>query len=142
MVFIVFAMALSACGENDMFIAKTVNDNDKQLADIESRICRHDANDCYLPFHALNVAGETQVASVDLLPGEAAYAACGACHGAQGGGGIGPMLAGQSADYLTGRLVSYRNGETVGAKSGLMWGQAAGLSDQDISDLVDYVLTF
>ena len=127
----VIAAVMMGCGENDAFQAKTVTNNDKQLADIEMNI---------RPYSTVVVAGE-QVAAASS-PGESKYVACGACHGAQGGGGIGPMLAGQSADYLTGRLVSYRNGETVGAKSGLMWGQAAGLSDQDISDLVDYVLTF
>ena len=127
----VLAAVMMGCGENDAFQAKTVPYSKKQLADIEMYTD---------PYSKVVVAGE-QVAAVSS-PGESKYAACSACHGAQGGGGIGPMLAGQSADYLTGRLVSYRNGETVGAKSGLMWGQAAGLSDQDISDLVDYVLTF
>ena len=127
----VIAAVMMGCGENDAFQAKTVTNNDKQLADIEMNI---------RPNSTVVVAGE-QVAAASS-PGESKYVACGACHGAQGGGGIGPMLAGQSADYLTGRLVSYRNGETVGAKSALMWGNAAGLSDQDISDLVEYVLTF
>jgi len=60
----------------------------------------------------------------------------------QTGGGIGPALAGQDADYIVGRLNAYRANETVGAQSALMWGQAAALSDDDIQDLADYVTSF
>jgi len=78
-----------------------------------------------------------QVAAADA--GSAKYAQCSACHGAQGQGGVGPMLAGKDAEYIVGRLTAYRNGEQVGAQSALMWGQAAGLSDTDIQDLADYI---
>jgi len=132
---------LTACGENDMFIAKSVANTKQQHADIEARICRHDANDCYLPFHALNVVGGTQVAVVDALPGEAKYAGCGGCHGSQGGGGVGPALAGKTVEYIVGRLNQYKAGEKVGNQSNMMWGQAAGLSDQDINDLAEYVVS-
>ena len=69
----------------------------------------------------VNIEGGTQVAVVDALPGEAKYAACGACHGAQGGGGVGPALAGQSVEYIVGRLNQYKAGEKVGNQSNLMW---------------------
>ena len=130
----VLAAVMVGCGENDAFQAKTMDNTKKQQAEIEERISY---------FHpVLNVAGETQVAIADALPGEAKYAACGACHGSNGGGGVGPKLSGQTADYLTGRLNAYRAGEKVGSQSNLMWGNAAGLSDQDISELVEYILTF
>ena len=80
--------------------------------------------------------------AVAALPGEAKYVGCAACHGPNGGGGIGPALAGQDADYIVGRLNAYRANETVGAQSALMWGQAAALSDDDIQDLADYVTSF
>ena len=67
------------------------------------------------------------------------WAGCAACHGANGEGGVGPMLAGQTADYISGRLISYKNGEQVGPMSALMWGQAAMLSDKDISMIGDYI---
>ena len=73
--------------------------------------------------------------------GAAKYAACSACHGAQGQGGVGPMLAGQSATSITESLTAYRNKEQRGAQSALMWGQAAALSDQDIQDLAEYIET-
>tara|TARA_B100000900_G_scaffold166764_1_gene141561 strand:- start:3409 stop:3804 length:396 start_codon:yes stop_codon:yes gene_type:complete len=81
-------------------------------------------------------------AAVVTLPGEAKYAVCAACHGTDGGGGIGPMLAGREADYIVGRLTAYRANETVGAQSALMWGQAAALTDDDIQDLAEYVTSF
>jgi len=73
--------------------------------------------------------------------GEVKYTACAACHGAQGQGGVGPMLAGQDADYIVGRLTAYRNKEQIGAQSALMWGQAASLSDEDIQSLAEYIET-
>jgi cytochrome c553 len=80
--------------------------------------------------------------AVAALPGEAKYVGCAACHGPNGGGGIGPALAGRDVDYIVGRLTAYRANETVGAQSALMWGQAAALSDDDIKDLADYVVSF
>ena len=130
----VLAAVMMGCGENDAFQAKTMDNTKKQKVEIEERISL---------FHPdVVVVGGTQVAAVDILPGEAKYAACGACHGSNGGGGVGPKLSGQTADYLTGRLNAYRAGEKVGSQSNLMWANAGGLSDQDISDLVEYVLTF
>ena len=93
------------------------------------------------PFSIVSVKGEgvVQVAAIEDLPGKAKYAVCSACHGATGGGGMGPALAGQTVEYIAGRLRSYKAGETVGAKSGMMWGQAANLSETDIQDLAEYV---
>ena len=82
-----------------------------------------------------------QVAAVESLPGEAKYGACAACHGANGGGGMGPALAGKTTEYISGRLTSYKNGETVGSQSNLMWAQAGMLNKTDISDLAEYIST-
>lgn len=57
---------------------------------------------------------------------------CAACHGAQGQGGIGPMLAGQPADDIIDKLLAYKRGETIGAQSLIMWPQAKGLTDGQI----------
>ena len=102
--------------------------------------------ECYEEYVALNGT------SVDILRAKQALAAgdpfsdirslwsgCAACHGADGGGGVGPKLAGQTADYISGRLVAYKNNEQVGPMSALMWGQAAMLSDKDISMIGDYI---
>jgi cytochrome c553 len=129
---IVLAMMTSGCGENDPFVAKRSDYTKAQLADIEDRI---------KPFSVLNVAGAVEVEPVPSLAGEAKYMACSACHGADGGGGVGPQLAGQTAEYIAGRLTQYKNGEQVGAQSALMWGQAGMLSEADITDLAEYIST-
>ena len=67
------------------------------------------------------------------------WAGCAACHGADGGGGVGPKLAGQTADYISGRLNAYKNREKIGSQSAMMWGQAAMLSDNDISMIGEYI---
>ncbi len=124
---------LAGCGQNDPGLAKTLKQTKAQNTAIEERISM------YHP--VVEVKGGTQVAAVDALPGEAKYAACGACHGSQGEGGVGPALAGKAVEYIVGRLNQYRAGEKVGSQSNLMWGQAAGLSDQDIQDLAEYTRT-
>ena len=127
---IAVTLLLTGCGANDPGLAKSVGASKAQLTSIETRISS---------FHpVVNIEGGVQVAAVEASPGEAKYAACGACHGAQGGGGVGPALAGQSVEYIVGRLNQYKAGEKVGNQSNLMWGQAASLSDQDIQDLAEY----
>lgn len=133
---------LAGCGANDPGLAKKVDLSKAQLADIEARICSYDGDDCFLPIMAVNIEGqEAEVSTMPILPGELKYAACGACHGANGGGGVGPALKGQSVEYIVGRLNQYKVGEKVGSQSNLMWGQAAGLSDQDIQELAEYIVT-
>jgi len=67
------------------------------------------------------------------------WAGCAACHGANGAGGIGPQLTGQTAAYITDRLVTYKNNGTVGAQSALMWGQAAMLTDGQIDTISQFI---
>ena len=129
---LVAMLALAGCGANDPGLAKTVKPTKAQLAAIEDRI---------KPYGMVMVDGVTTTVAVASLPGEAKYAACGACHGAQGGGGVGPALAGKTAEYIAGRLNQYKNGEKVGSQSNMMWGQAGMLSESDITDLADYIAT-
>lgn len=90
---------------------------------------------------ACDTAMTETVATTVSLPGEAKYAVCAACHGADGGGGVGPAMQEQTAEAISEMLYAYKAGETRGAQSALMWGQAAGLSDQDIADLSEYIAT-
>ena len=60
-------------------------------------------------------------------------------HGANGGGGVGPMLAGQSSGDIINKLTIYKNNGQIGAQSALMWGQAAMLSEQDIKTIGEFV---
>ena len=57
---------------------------------------------------------------------------CAACHGPEGQGGIGPTLAGQSADDIINKLMTYRKGEPIGPQSIMMYPQAQGLTDAQI----------
>lgn len=57
---------------------------------------------------------------------------CAACHGAKGQGGIGPMLAGQSADDIISKLLKYKAGIAVGPQSPLMYAQAQDLTEGQI----------
>ena len=125
-------IALAGCGQNDPGLAKTMGITKAQRAAIEDRI---------KPFSVVYVIGGTAVAAVAALPGEAKYAACGACHGSNGGGGVGPAVAGQTVQYIVGRLNQYKAGEKVGNQSNMMWGQAAGLAETDINDLAEYITT-
>jgi len=104
---------------------------------------KNEIQDRIKPFSVVSVKGEgiVQVAAIEDLPGKAKYAVCSACHGATGGGGMGPALAGQTVEYIVDRLRSYKAGETLGPQSGMMWGQAANLSETDIQDLAEYVKT-
>lgn len=95
------------------------------------------------PFSVVAVAGQgiMQVAAIEELPGKAIYAACSACHGANGGGGVGPALAGKTHEYIMGRLKAYKAGETIGAQSSMMWGNASRLSDEEIHQVTEYIET-
>jgi cytochrome c553 len=78
-----------------------------------------------------------QASPVEL--GRALYVSCQACHGANGGGGVGPQLNGRDSSYIAEALLAYKNRETRGPQSALMWGSAAALSDADIQNLSIFV---
>ena len=102
--------------------------------------------DCYLNYVALNgTPAEIEQRKKALAEGDpfssirSLWAGCAACHGANGGGGVGPMLAGQSSDDIINKLTIYKNNGQIGAQSALMWGQAAMLSEQDIKTIGEFV---
>lgn len=75
---------------------------------------------------------------LSMAKGKATGQSCVDCHGAEGNAPIDaayPLLGGQYTDYLAHALQAYRAGDRQHA---LMTAQAAGLSDQDISDLASY----
>ena len=67
------------------------------------------------------------------------WSGCAACHGQNGGGGIGPKLSGQTADSISSKLITYKNNGTIGPQSALMWGQAAMLSDRQIETISKFI---
>ena len=102
--------------------------------------------ECYEEYVALNgTSVEIEQRKKALAAGDpfsdirGIWAGCAACHGPDGGGGVGPKLAGQTADYISGRLITYKNKGDVGPMSAMMWGQAAMLSDKDISMISEYI---
>lgn len=64
---------------------------------------------------------------------------CGACHGQKGEGGVGPKLAGQTADYIATALTQYKNKQKRGRKSQMMYGQASALSTRQIDMIAELV---
>jgi cytochrome c553 len=85
----------------------------------------------------------TGAGAQDATAGEEIYqGVCRNCHGPTAKGMASyPKLVGRSADYLSGRLATYRAGEKVGHNSALMIPQARNLSDEDIANVVAYILS-
>lgn len=77
----------------------------------------------------------------DVAQGKSKYAACAACHGAQGQGGVGPKLQGQKSEAIVKKLTAYKNKQQVGPQSQMMWGVAAGLTPADIANIAAYTAT-
>ena len=67
---------------------------------------------------------------------------CRACHGPTGKGVSSyPKLLERPPEYLVDRLTRYRAGEKFGPNTPLMAPRAKKLSDQNIADLVAFILT-
>ena len=102
--------------------------------------------DCYVEYVKLHgTPAEIEQRKRALAEGDpfsnirSLWAGCAACHGNNGGGGVGPALAGQTSDYIIEKLTIYRNGGEVGPQSALMWGQASMLSEDDIKTIGEFV---
>lgn len=74
----------------------------------------------------------------DVAAGASAYGTCIGCHGSAGEGGVGPKLAGQSAEAIVSLLNKYKAGEQVGPMTPMMAPMAVGLSDADIANIAAY----
>ena len=70
-------------------------------------------------------------AKPDLVKGEASFATCADCHGADGNSGTPayPKLAQQHPDYLVKQLREFKSGQRANA---VMSGMVAALSDDDM----------
>ena len=70
------------------------------------------------------------------------FAACTACHGAQGkgnGNAAFPVIGGQDATYLRNQLLAWRSGERRNGPGGAMNDAAKGLTDAEIDLLAHYL---
>ncbi|MDX1795752.1 MAG: c-type cytochrome [Hydrogenovibrio sp.] len=83
--------------------------------------------------------GATAQAAGNAAAGEATFATCAGCHGADAHGGVGPKLAGLPAKKVVELLHKYKNGEQMGPMTSMMAPMAAGLSDSDIENVAAYV---
>jgi cytochrome c553 len=75
-----------------------------------------------------------KAAKPDLAKGEASFAVCAACHGADGNSGTPayPKLAQQHPEYLSKQLHEFKSGKRANA---IMSGFAAQLSDEDMRNI-------
>jgi cytochrome c553 len=86
---------------------------------------------------ALAFISNNTLAAGDVAKGKTKSATCIACHGVNGNSmvPIFPKLAGQGENYSLKQLKDFKSGKR---QNGLMAGIAAGLSEQDMSDLAAY----
>ncbi|WP_019556542.1 c-type cytochrome [Thiomicrorhabdus arctica] len=73
--------------------------------------------------------------------GEKIYATCVGCHGAKAEGGLGPRLNNQKPEDIVAKLKKYKAGEQMGPMTGMMAPMAAGLSEDDMKAIAEYVVT-
>ena len=75
-----------------------------------------------------------KVSKPDLAKGEASFAVCSSCHGADGNSGTpaNPKLAQQHPEYLVKQLQEFKSGKRANA---IMMGFAAGLSEDDMRNI-------
>lgn len=85
------------------------------------------------------ILGLMFIGSIGLAQASGNYNTCIGCHGANGEGGVGPAVAGSDVGYLIERLTQYRAGEYLGPMTAVMAPLTAGLSDEDIQELAEYM---
>jgi cbb3-type cytochrome c oxidase subunit III len=91
------------------------------------------------PAHdAAAAAAPAKAAKPDLAKGEASFAMCAACHGADGNSGTpaNPKLSQQHPEYLLKQLQEFKSGKR---KSAIMQGMATALSDADMKNIAYWV---
>ena len=91
---------------------------------------------------AVGVLTAAPAAAQDIEAGGELYMMdCRRCHGPTGKGLASyPKLTGHSADHLIDRLERYRAGERIGPNTPLMAPQAKKLSDDDIANIVHFIV--
>lgn len=93
-------------------------------------------------FIALMFITTTCIAAFAASDGEALYAKCRACHGADGSkapAGTQAVIKGKSASEIESMLTGYKNGTFGGDKKATMERLAKPLSDDDIKALAAYI---
>ncbi len=98
-----------------------------------------------LPLIALGLA-MTAFAGTTMAGGAELYAAkgCSACHGADAKSPIAPSypkLAGQNAEYLLAQMKDIKSGARANGQAVVMKGIVAGVSDDDMKTIADWLAT-
>lgn len=126
----------------------------KQLQDFRSGARKHDL--MMIMAKSLEEADLADIAAyyggLPAMRGEAAhadtetaqrlFAACAACHGAQGkgnGDAAFPVIGGQDPTYLRNQLLAWRSGERRNSPGGAMNDAAKGLTNAEIDVLAHYL---
>ena len=83
-------------------------------------------------------AEPVKVSKPDTAKGQASFATCASCHGADGNSGTpaNPKLAQQHPEYLVKQLQEFKSGKRANA---IMMGFAAGLSEDDMKNIAYWV---
>lgn len=83
-------------------------------------------------------AEPAKAAQPDLAKGEASFASCAACHGADGNSviSVNPKLAQQHPQYLVKQLEEFKSGKRANP---IMMGMAAALSEDDMKNIAYWV---
>ena len=86
---------------------------------------------------AVAVAAPAKASKPDLVKGEASFASCVACHGADGNSGTpaNPKLAQQHPEYLVKQLQEFKSGKRANA---IMQGMASTLSEADMKNVAAF----
>ena len=87
-----------------------------------------------------SMRGETT--QVDTAAAQRLFAACAACHGAQGkgnGNAAFPVIGGQDVKYLRNQLLAWRSGERRNSPGGAMNDATRHLTDAEIDVLAHYL---
>ena len=136
-------MALLATTSIGLFCAVVIYPDMKYTGGKSNSSC---TGECYEQYVAqFGTPAEIERRKQELAQGDpfsdirSLWSGCAACHGQDGGGGIGPQLSGQSADSISSKLITYKNNGTIGPQSALMWGQASMLSDKQIETIAKFV---
>lgn len=136
-------MVLSGCVVFFCFFAFVIYPDLEYKGYSSTHTCTGECYEEYVRIHGTTVdilkAKQALAAGDPFSDIRSLWAGCAACHGAQGQGGVGPMLAGQSSNDIIMKLTTYKNGGTIGPQSALMWGQAGMLSEKDIQTIGEFV---
>ena len=97
----------------------------------------------YAMMATVTLGAMSPVMAADIDRGKDLYkSSCRACHGPTAKGMASyPKLIGFSAEYLIDKLERYRAGEKFGPNTPLMAPNAKKLSDDDIKDIVTFIVT-